>query len=84
VDPETGYLIDLKVLKAIIQERIIEPLDHKNLNTDVDFLDGVVPTAENIAVAVWNRLVGHIPSGRLYEVRIHETEHNVVWYRGEE
>ncbi len=83
IDPETGYVVDLKELKSIIRREVIDRLDHKNLNTDVDFLAGLIPTAENIAVAVWKRLRDRIPSGRLHSIRLRETENNVVEYKGE-
>jgi 6-pyruvoyltetrahydropterin/6-carboxytetrahydropterin synthase len=82
-DPLTGYVIDLKILKDVIHSRVLDVVDHRNLNVDVEFMSGVNPTAENIAVAIWNRLVDHIPSGRLFEIRLHETENNVVSYKGE-
>ena len=65
IDPETGYVIDLKLLKEIIIKNIIKKVDHKNLNTETDFMNGVIPTAENIAVSVWKQLVNKIPSGKL-------------------
>ncbi len=83
IDPATGYVIDLKLLKDIIHDRVLAAMDHRNLNVDVEFLQGVIPTAENIAVAIWNRLVDQLPSGRLHEIRLLETEHNIVIYRGE-
>lgn len=83
VQPDTGYLVDLKELKHILQETIIDKVDHKHLNTDVDFLRGVIPTAENIAIAIWQQLVGRIPNGKLDAVRLHETDRNMVEYRGE-
>lgn len=83
VDPVTGYVVDLKQLKDVIISRVIALVDHKNLNEDVAFLRGIVPTAENIAVGIWDQLVDHIPQGRLYQVRLYETEKNFVDYRGE-
>ncbi len=82
-DPETGYLIDLGVLKRIINERVIDKVDHRNLNLDVDFMDGVIPSTENFAVAIWNQLEEALPSGRLHLVRLYETPRNSVEYRGE-
>lgn len=82
-DPETGYVVDLGHLKRIVEERVLEKLDHKNLNLDVDFLEGVLPSTENVAVAIWNELEPAIPSGRLHAVRLYETERNVAEYRGE-
>jgi 6-pyruvoyltetrahydropterin/6-carboxytetrahydropterin synthase len=81
-DPQTGYVVDLKVLKQIIRAEVIDNVDHKHLNLDVDFLRGVIPTAENIAIAIWNVLAPKIPSGKLTSVRLRETENNVVEYRG--
>ncbi|MCE1187854.1 MAG: 6-carboxytetrahydropterin synthase [Ignavibacteria bacterium] len=82
IDPSTGYVIDLKLLKSIIKEQIIAKVDHKHLNYDVDFLQNIIPTAENIAVAIWNELVHRIPSGTLYSVKVHETENNCAEYKG--
>ena len=79
---DTGFVIDLKYLSDLINETVIEKLDHKNLNLDVDFLHGKIPTAENIAVGIWNQLENKIPSGKLYSVKIYETENNYVEYRG--
>lgn len=84
IDNSTGYVIDLKILKEIIREHVIRKVDHKNLNVDVDFMHGVIPTAENIAIGIWNQLEGNIPSGVLYSVKIYETENNYVEYRGKE
>ena len=83
IDPQTGYVVDLKELKQVIIEHVIRKVDHRNLNTDVDFLKGLIPTAENIAVGIWKQLVDRIPAGRLFQVRLFETEKNFVDYRGE-
>ncbi|HCA79561.1 MAG TPA: 6-pyruvoyl tetrahydrobiopterin synthase [Bacteroidetes bacterium] len=77
-NPETGYVIDLKKLKAIVMREIIEKVDHKHLNHDVEFLSGIIPTAENIARAFWKILEPQITEGKLHSVRLHETENNVV------
>jgi 6-pyruvoyltetrahydropterin/6-carboxytetrahydropterin synthase len=82
-DPRTGYVMDLKKLKAIIDEHVIAHVDHKHLNMDVEFLRGIIPTAENIAVACWNQLEPHILNGHLYAVRLYETEQNFAEYKGE-
>jgi 6-pyruvoyltetrahydropterin/6-carboxytetrahydropterin synthase len=84
IDPETGMVIDLKRLKDILRERVIDRVDHTNLNEDVDFLRGVIPTAENLAKAFWEQLVDAIPQGRLCEIVLEETEKNSVIYRGED
>jgi len=83
IDERTGYVIDLKVLKKIIIENVIRKVDHKHLNLDVDFMKNVIPTAENIAVKIWEQLVDKIPNGRLYKIRLSETENNYVEYFGE-
>lgn len=83
VNPETGYLLDLKILKQIIKERVIKEVDHKHLNYDVPFLKDKIPTAENIAIGIWNQMVNNLPAGRLYSVKLYETENNYVEYKGE-
>jgi len=81
-DSETGMIIDLKALKEIIQKEVIDPMDHKHLNHDVPFMENIIPTAENIAIVIWDRLKSKIPSGNLYEVKLYETPRNFVSYRG--
>jgi 6-pyruvoyltetrahydropterin/6-carboxytetrahydropterin synthase len=76
IDPTTGYVFDLKRLSDVISRRIIEDVDHSNLNTDVPWLEGLIPTAENLAVAFWDRLQTVLPEGSLRTVRIWETEKN--------
>lgn len=83
VDIRTGYVIDLKILKKIVKEKIIEKVDHRSLNHEVDFLTGINPTAENICIAIWNQLKDAIPSGKLHSVKLYETENNYVEYKGE-
>jgi len=82
-DPVTGMVIDLKDLRDIVQKYIIEKVDHKHLNFDVDFMRGIVPTAENIVVAFWRQLVDKFPSGELYELKLYETPRNMASFRGE-
>jgi 6-pyruvoyltetrahydropterin/6-carboxytetrahydropterin synthase len=84
IDPETGMVIDLKRLKDIVNERVIDRVDHRNLNTDVDFLHGIIPTAENLAHAFWHQLAKAIDHGELYEIVLQETEKNSVAYHGED
>jgi 6-pyruvoyltetrahydropterin/6-carboxytetrahydropterin synthase len=81
---ESGYVVDLKKLKNVIREEIISKVDHKHLNYDVDFLKGKIPTAENIVRAFWQVLETKISEARLSAIRLHETENNMVEYRGEE
>lgn len=83
IDPETGMVIDLKKLKDIVRREVINHVDHTNLNADVDFLRGIIPTAENLARAFWKRLDPAIDQGKLYRVVLHETERNSVIYSGE-
>lgn len=83
-DPETGMVIDLKRLKDIMRDRVIDRVDHTNLNEDVEFLRGVIPTAENLARCFWQQLEPAIHAGELYEIVLQETERNSVRYRGED
>ena len=83
IDPETGMVIDLKRLKDIMRERVINRVDHTNLNVDVDFLRGVIPTAENLVRAFWEQMASAIVEGRLRRVVLHETERNSAVYEGE-
>lgn len=83
VDPETGYLLDLKDLKEIIRTYVTNKLDHKFLNIDVEFLRGVIPTSENIVMHIWKELEDKIPRGKLFSIKLYETENNYVEYRGE-
>jgi 6-pyruvoyltetrahydropterin/6-carboxytetrahydropterin synthase len=82
IDPKTGYVIDLKQLKTIILDNVIKKVDHKHLNYDVDFLEGINPTTENVAVGIWDQIVDKLPSGKLYSVKLHETENNYIEYKG--
>ena len=81
-NPETGYVIDLAELKHIIEEYVIRYLDHKNLNLDVPFLDGILPSTENLVVAIWDRLAEALPAGRLYRIQLYETPRNSAEYFG--
>jgi 6-pyruvoyltetrahydropterin/6-carboxytetrahydropterin synthase len=81
---ESGYVLDLKKLKNIMREEIISKVDHKHLNYDVDFLKDKIPTAENIVRAFWRVLEMKISGAKLSAIRLHETENNIVEYRGEE
>ena len=83
IDPKTGYVVDLKQLKDIIIEFVVKKVDHKHLNHDVDFLDGINPTTENFAVKIWEQLVDQIPSGKLFSIKLYETENNYIEYKGE-
>jgi 6-pyruvoyltetrahydropterin/6-carboxytetrahydropterin synthase len=79
---DTGMIMDLKKLSDLIEDEILVKVDHKHLNLDVDFLEGIIPTAENIAVVFWNILCPKISAGRLYSVKVFETPANFAEYRG--
>jgi 6-pyruvoyltetrahydropterin/6-carboxytetrahydropterin synthase len=83
IDPATGYVFDLTRLKKIVDEAVIQRVDHKHLNEDVDFLQGVNPTAENLAVLFWRQLEGRVPRDMLHAVRVYETDKNFAEFRGE-
>ena len=82
-DPQTGYVIDLKKLARLIDEAIIDKVDHKHLNFDVPELRGIIPTAENIAIVFWSLLAPRITDGRLHSIRVAESDNNSAEYRGE-
>ena len=81
-DPETGYVIDLGALKQVLETVIVSRCDHRNLNLDVDFLRGVIPSAENLVIAFWNELASHVTAGKLHRVRLYESERNFAEYHG--
>ena len=83
VDPETGFVIDLKRLKELVRGLVIEDVDHANLNEDVSWMEGINPTVENLAVQIWRRLEGRLDGAELASVKLWETDRNVVEYRGE-
>ncbi|MCX8019664.1 MAG: 6-carboxytetrahydropterin synthase [Chitinophagaceae bacterium] len=83
-DPDTGFIMDVKKLSELIREHVIEKLDHKNLNLDVDFMRGKMCSSENLAVAIWNELKPHLPEGvQLHCVKLFETPRIYVEYYGE-
>lgn len=82
IDPETGFVMDMKVLKELIKNKIEDALDHKNLNTQVPEFKDLNPTAENIAVVIWNKLRPHIDERKTLEVVLYETPRNFVTYTG--
>ena len=83
VHPETGMVVDLKSLKKLVQTEIIDKVDHKNLNIDVAFMCNTIPTAENIAIKIWELLQPKIENGTLYQLKLYESERNFVVYKGE-
>jgi 6-pyruvoyltetrahydropterin/6-carboxytetrahydropterin synthase len=76
IDSASGYVLDLKRLSEVIYQQIIQDVDHSNLNTDVPWLKGLIPTAENLAVTFWERLQPELPAGLLRSVRVAETDKN--------
>lgn len=82
-DARTGYVIDLGQLKTVIQEEIIDKCDHRNLNLEVDFLKGVIPSTENLVIAFWRQLEKRLGNDKLYCLRLYETERNYAEYFGD-
>lgn len=84
IDPKSGYVIDAKLLKRIINTKIIDKVDHRNLNLDVDFLKDVIPTSENLVYYFWKELEPSINNDKrkLYKITLYETENNIAEYFG--
>ncbi|MEX0935468.1 MAG: 6-carboxytetrahydropterin synthase, partial [Gemmatimonadota bacterium] len=83
IDPETGYVMDLKVLKEIVGQSVVRDVDHRNLNLDVDWLEGTNPTTENLVVAIWGRIRPRLPEDvSLKRLVLWETPRNRVEYEG--
>lgn len=82
VDPETGFVMDMKILRKLISSKVEEKLDHKNLNIEVEEFKSLNPTAENIAVVIWNILRKHIKNELELGVTLYETPRNYVTYHG--
>ncbi len=82
IDPETGFVIDVKILKDLIKSEVEDAFDHKNLNLEVPEFKDLNPTAENIAVVIWNKLRPHIKSADELEVVLYETPRNFVTFSG--
>ena len=81
-DPVTGYVIDLGIVKQIVEREYIDKVDHKHFNLDVPFMAGTNPTTENIVIACWGRLEPALKPARLTRLRLWETENNFVDYEG--
>ena len=82
VDPETGYVIDMKILKDLIKSEVEDKMDHKNLNEEVPEFFEMIPTAENIAIVIFNNLRPHLNPNHSLEVTLYETPRNFVRYSG--
>ncbi len=81
-DPETGYIMELGDLKQLLNTVIVDKCDHHNLNDEVDFLRGIIPSTENLVIAFWNELAPHIKVGTLHSVKLYETPRNFAEYFG--
>ncbi len=84
VDPNTGLIIHLRHVSQLIDDKILKKVDHRNLNLEVDFLQGKVPTSENVAIGIWNELEFEIKNlgGTLHCVRLEQSENNIIEYFG--
>jgi 6-pyruvoyltetrahydropterin/6-carboxytetrahydropterin synthase len=83
-NPDTGFVMDVKRLSGIIKDYVIEKVDHRNLNLDVDFLEGQLCSTENLAIGIWNQLVPHLPEDvQLHCIKLYETPRIYVEYFGE-
>ena len=82
-DPDTGFVYDVKKLSTLVKEQVIEKLDHKNLNLDVDFMQNKMCSTENLAIAIWEQLLPHLPAGvQLHCIKLYETPRIYVEYFG--
>src|SRR5690349_11039827 len=80
VEDKTGYVIDLAKIKSVVQREVIDKVDHRNFNLEVDFMEGTIPTTENIIVGIWRVLEPNIKPGRLTKLVLWETPNNYVEY----
>lgn len=84
IDAETGFVYDLKQLRDLVEARVIEDVDHRNLNLDVPWMSGLNPTTENLVVAIWKRIVDELPDDvTLARLVLYETPRNFVEYSGQ-
>jgi len=81
-DPETGFVYNAHHLSKVVKEVIVEKLDHQNLNMDVDFMEGIIPSSENLAIGIWNELTVALPKCNLHCIKLVETENIFVEYFG--
>jgi len=83
IDPETGYVMDLKRLRDAVEARVVRDLDHRNLNEEVIWLEGIIPTTENLVVSIWQRIKPSLPTGiQLRRLVLWETPRNYAEYEG--
>ena len=83
IEERTGYVLDLGRLRALVEETVVDHVDHRNMNVDVPFMQGVIPTTENMVVAIWRQLEPRLGIARLVRLKLWETENNYVEYAGE-
>ena len=83
IDARTGYVLDLGLLKTVVTERVIDQIDHRNFNLDVPFMTDIIPTSENIVVAIWREIEPALRPARLVKLVLWETSNNYVEYAGE-
>ena len=83
IDARTGYVLDLGLLKTVVTERVIDQIDHRNFNLDVPFMTDIIPTSENIIVAIWREIEPALRPARLVKLVLWETSNNYVEYAGE-
>lgn len=81
-NPETGYILDLAELKRILHRAVVDKCDHHNLNDEVDFLRGIIPSTENLVIAFWGEIEPLLPAGKLHRVRLYETPRNFADFYG--
>ncbi|MDQ6737563.1 MAG: 6-carboxytetrahydropterin synthase [Gemmatimonadota bacterium] len=82
INPDTGYVFDLARLKELVNREVVDAVDHHNLNVDVEFMKGVIPTAENLVIRIWRILQDKVAPARLARLVLWETENNYVEYDG--
>ena len=84
MDPETGFVMDFRDLKSLVESRVIQDLDHQNVNLDVPWMAGLIPSVENMVVAIWSRLADGLPNEvKLSKLTLWETPRSYVEYTGE-
>lgn len=83
VDPMTGYVVDLGELRDVVEREVIDKTDHRNFNIDVPYMQGIIPTTENIVLAMWNIIAPAVLPATLVRLRLWETENNYAEYEGE-
>ena len=84
LDRDTGFVMDFKDLKSVVESRVVDDMDHKNVNLDVPWMEGIIASAENIIVEIWDRIADRLPDGvKLVKLTLWETPRHYVEYSGE-